>query len=212
MAQDGMISKSEILERTGITYGQFYRWKRMGLIPETWFHRQSTFTGQETFLPRAKVLERIDRINDLKADHSLDEIAAMLSPDLVRKTYPIAEVEEMDWLSKQAVHLFRGVRSGAGTFAFDELVFIGVVGRLQDRGDLVQEQIALAARCLLASFEALGAAGDRHLTVARRNSVSNTVLHSGRCYFDPGTEILATVDLDGVVEDVKLNLEGKPQD
>ena len=212
MAQDEMISKSEILDRTGITYGQFYRWKRMGLIPEAWFHRQSTFTGQEAFLPRAKVLERIERINELKGDHSLDEIAAMLSPDLVRKTYPIAEVEEMDWLSKQALHLFRGVRRGEGTFAFDELVYIGVVGRLQDRGDLVQEQIELAARCLIASFEALGSDEGRHLTLARRNSVSQTVLHSGRCYFDPDTEVLVTVDLDGVVEDIKLNLEGKSKD
>ena len=72
MAQIPMISKNEVLKRTGISYGQFYRWKRKGLIPEAWFNRRSTFTGQETFLPQEKILERIRRINELKDDHSLD--------------------------------------------------------------------------------------------------------------------------------------------
>ena len=44
-----LISKKELLELTGISYGQLYRWKRKGLIPEDWFIRKSTYTGQETF-------------------------------------------------------------------------------------------------------------------------------------------------------------------
>ena len=64
---------------TGISYGQFYRWKRMGLIPEGWFHRRSAFTGQETYLPRRPVLERIERILALRERYSLEEIVEMLS-------------------------------------------------------------------------------------------------------------------------------------
>ena len=43
------ISKKDLLKRYGISYGALYRWKRMGLIPEEWFIKRSTPTGQETF-------------------------------------------------------------------------------------------------------------------------------------------------------------------
>jgi len=48
MEDDKLISKKAVLEEMGISYGQLYRWKRKGLIPEAWFVRRSTFTGQET--------------------------------------------------------------------------------------------------------------------------------------------------------------------
>ena len=46
---EDLISKKELLERYGISYGALYRWKRMGLIPESWFLRRSTPSGQETY-------------------------------------------------------------------------------------------------------------------------------------------------------------------
>ena len=69
-----LISKKELLEKTSISYGQLYRWKRKGLIPEEWFIRKSTYTGQETFFPRSQVLSRIDRIKNMKDDVSLDDL------------------------------------------------------------------------------------------------------------------------------------------
>ncbi len=73
------ISKKELLEVTGISYGQLYRWKREGLIPEEWFVKQSSFTGQETFFPREEILGRIGAILELKDTHSLGELAGLLS-------------------------------------------------------------------------------------------------------------------------------------
>ena len=49
-----LISKKELLVECGITYGQLYRWKRKKLIPDEWFIRKSTYTGQESFFPREK--------------------------------------------------------------------------------------------------------------------------------------------------------------
>lgn len=49
-----LISKKELLDLADISYGQLYRWKRKALIPEDWFIRKSTFTGQETFSRRIK--------------------------------------------------------------------------------------------------------------------------------------------------------------
>src|SRR5262245_36438477 len=72
-----LISKKELLELAGISYGQLYRWKRKDLIPEEWFVRKSTFTGQETFFPKEKILERINKIQTMKENLSLDELADM---------------------------------------------------------------------------------------------------------------------------------------
>ncbi|MDR1358112.1 MAG: YhbD family protein [Coriobacteriales bacterium] len=73
------ISKKELLAQTGISYGQLYRWKREGLIPEEWFEKRSAFTGQETFLPRELVLARVRAIQSLKDELSLSEIREQLA-------------------------------------------------------------------------------------------------------------------------------------
>lgn len=69
------ISKKDLLKETGISYGQLYRWKREGLIPEEWFMRRSAFTGQETFFPKDKILPRIHAILEMKEQYSLEEMA-----------------------------------------------------------------------------------------------------------------------------------------
>ena len=46
---EDLISKKELLERYGISYGALYRWKRMGLIPEsaaTFFCISSSFSSK----------------------------------------------------------------------------------------------------------------------------------------------------------------------
>ena len=64
--EEMLISKKELLELTDISYGQLYRWKRKNIIPEEWFIKKSSYTGQETFFPRDKILERINKIKALK--------------------------------------------------------------------------------------------------------------------------------------------------
>lgn len=79
---ENLISKKELLEITQITYGQLYRWKRKSLIPEEWFIKKSSFTGQETYFPKDKILERVEKILNLKEDLSLDALAEAFSPHL----------------------------------------------------------------------------------------------------------------------------------
>ena len=71
------ISKKELLEMYGISYGALYRWKRMGLIPESWFIRRSTPTGQETYFRRDQIIPRMDQITERGA--SLEALAAELN-------------------------------------------------------------------------------------------------------------------------------------
>lgn len=77
-----LISKKELLEFMKISYGQLYRWKRKKLIPEEWFIKKSVSTGQETFFPREKIIERIKIILELKDDVSLDDLAFKFSTNI----------------------------------------------------------------------------------------------------------------------------------
>lgn len=74
-----LLSKKELLERYGISYGALYRWKRKGLIPEDWFIKKSTVTGQETFFPKTLICERVELIMGQKEDLSLDELAGQIN-------------------------------------------------------------------------------------------------------------------------------------
>lgn len=73
------ITKKELLEEMGISYGQLYRWKRMGMIPESWFIKRPSSTGQETILPRKKIIRRIQQILQMMETQSLEKIVAKFS-------------------------------------------------------------------------------------------------------------------------------------
>lgn len=79
MDGEHLISKKKLLEKYKISYGALYRWKRKGLIPDEWFIKKATVTGQETFFPEKLVCERIEMIQNMKSDASLDELARQLS-------------------------------------------------------------------------------------------------------------------------------------
>lgn len=93
-----LISKKDLLELTGISYGQLYRWKRKDLIPEEWFIKKSVSTGQETFFPREKIIERINKIIELKDEASLDDLAYRFSNNIkdikITRDYLINHIPE----------------------------------------------------------------------------------------------------------------------
>lgn len=93
------ISKKELLNETNISYGQLYRWKREGLIPEEWFVKRPAFTGQETFFPKDRILERVKMILEKKDEQTLEDIRRqILGADdgeldiLLRETVSAAEL------------------------------------------------------------------------------------------------------------------------
>ncbi len=205
--QHDEISKKDVLRETGISYGQFYRWKRMGLIPEQWFRRRSTFTGQESFLPRGKVLERIRQIQELKDAHSFEEIAEIFSPDAVRRTYRAEEVATIAWLSHEAQGMLAR-RDPEANFSFLEVLYLGVIQHLLDEGKASREQILLAADTVAARFGELEDTGTaRHLTLVAREGVTTVVLHGVPCLFDRGCEVVASVDLNELTERIRVHLQ-----
>lgn len=96
---DELISKKDLLIKTGISYGQLYRWKRKKLIPEEWFIKKSSFTGQETFFPKKEILERIELILNEKDNLDLDTLSYKLSSNIPHDF----EVNELDAIKKSVI-------------------------------------------------------------------------------------------------------------
>ena len=99
--EHNLISKKELLDMYGISYGALYRWKRMGLIPEDWFIRRSTSTGQETFFRREQILPRMELIQERGA--SLEELAKELN----HKDEPVSPAPKPVLLIQDAYGLHR---------------------------------------------------------------------------------------------------------
>ena len=93
MGNEALISKKELLERYNISYGALYRWKRKGLIPDEWFIKKSTVTGQETFFPEKLVCERVELIISKKEDVLLDELAKTLSGEESKNEFIVLNTE-----------------------------------------------------------------------------------------------------------------------
>lgn len=145
-----LISKKELLEQAGISYGALYRWKRKGLIPDGWFIRKSTFTGQETFFPRKKILDRIELIQIRKENVTLDDLADELSPvptespvaaDAFAQTISPATAEvlkQAGWTEEQASRFGSQLRAACAE-------------RLLSEGIASREETADALEALLAA-------------------------------------------------------------
>ena len=137
-----LISKKDLLVVTGISYGQLYRWKRQQLIPEEWFIKKASYTGQETFFPREQIISRIETILQLKDQYSMEQLAAMFAEDGSEKKgitpEQLLQIEELpnEW-RKQLPEL-----TGKGTIQFDDLaagIFIANQQNLseEDKKDLL---------------------------------------------------------------------------
>ena len=117
---EDLISKRELLERYGVSYGALYRWKRMGLIPEDWFLRRATPTGQETFFHRAQICPRVEQILQ-RGDTSLEDLAEKLreperqAPEnwlivtdrFTSRRFRLEELKSLDGAAQNEIHLLR---------------------------------------------------------------------------------------------------------
>ena len=135
-----LISKKDLLELAGISYGQLYRWKRKDLIPEEWFVRKSTFTGQETFFPKEKVLERIEKIQTMKENLSLDELADMFSPNVTNLNYTKDELVERNIVSTTVVDFYLEQEKGSLQFNFTRMLEVFILEKLLQSGEINLEE------------------------------------------------------------------------
>lgn len=206
-----LIAKKEVLEQTGISYGQFYRWKRKGLIPESWFIRKSTFTGQETFLPKEKILERIELIKELKESYSLEEIAELLSQEPSKRRFEVEELRRGGWISEEVLERYRALTGRAGPYRFWEVFQLAVFERLY-QSEAEPEAIELALTTLQGDRLDLDDEGlEWTLWLLSKDPGASFCCLAPERYvrFDPKAQIIARLDLNGILEAVKMELREK---
>jgi len=130
MEQEELISKRELLRAAQISYGTLYRWKRMELIPETWFIHKATETGQATFFPKEKILSRIDRIQNLKGDLSATQLREIFSPNVKSFRIPLSDFISLSMVGKLSMSAFQAVFPEKGVLDFNDVFSIYVVDHL----------------------------------------------------------------------------------
>ncbi|BFH13141.1 YhbD family protein [Paenibacillus melissococcoides] len=202
-----LISKKELLDLTGISYGQLYRWKRKNLIPEAWFIRKSTHTGQETFFPREKILERIDKIINMKEDLSLDELADMFSPHVASTAFSRSEIIGRGLVSPMALQVYTEQMGDAEAFSFEKLLHIYVLDRLLQSGDMSLEEGLLLLQLLVDHYDKFEGK-DCDLVLIRKMGISTLLLVSSpeEIFVDGGTKLVIRLSLASCLQELKLKL------
>lgn len=137
--EEELLSKKELLEHTSISYGQLYRWKRMDLIPESWFIKKSSFTGQETYFPKEKILERVQKIIELKDDHSLEELAKFFSPKPSEMEVNLDDLREI--LKKETLSYYQSTNSAHTTPSFHEVFYLYICEKVRSLTDFKEEHL-----------------------------------------------------------------------
>ncbi len=135
-----LITKKELLNETGISYGQLYRWKREGLIPEEWFIKQPSFTGQETVFPRNKILNRIKAIQELKDKYSLDELAKILSPEVAERYFTTEDLKVIDEIKDNLIPAFVQAFQ-KNNFSFIEVLIMIALSEFKENSDISRGQL-----------------------------------------------------------------------
>ena len=134
------ISKKDLLKTTGISSGQLYRWNREGLIPEEWFVKRSSPTGQETYFPQEKILKRIHAIQQLKDSYSLEELARILTPEVSNRLFCEEDLEHFDELDIDVAADFMDAMSKDSFVFLEVLVMIALSQAMVDSAITEEER------------------------------------------------------------------------
>jgi len=202
-----LISKKELLELTEISYGQLYRWKRKNLIPEDWFIRKSTFTGQETFFLKDKILTRIAKIKDMKDNLSLDDLADIFSPNFAGVILKKQEILDHNVVSKMAVEVYQEKIENTDSFTFDKFLYVYVLDKLLQSGEISLDEGKSLLQIMVNNYNKFEG---KHceLIFIRKMGISTFLLTliPNEIYFESSTKIVTSLNLASCVEELKIKL------
>ncbi len=196
-----LLSKKELLNKTGISYGQLYRWKRQGLIPEEWFIKQAVHTGQETFFPGEQILARVSSILELKDTHSLKEMLAVLSPEFSQTSLSQQELAE---LGVEKGVLRRMDSTPDTSYTFQEAVYLHMLSKAVEQDALPEYVAAGLARSGLPAMQ--GLQGENTLVTLFRGGGSYHVVFTPDIrppVFDNNVDIMAQYSTAAIAETLK---------
>lgn len=205
--EEELISKKDILSLTGISYGQLYRWKRKNLIPEDWFIKKPSFTGQETFFPKEKILDRINKIISLKDDMPLDDLADMFSPkvDVDNVSEEILLSNKM--VSNEAFNIYKSIYGEKRVYSFKEILCMCILDNTLIKGDITIDEGKLIIDTILDNYDLLQSK-EGVVVLGRKLGVSMCIaIASGsEVIMDKSSKLVLNIRLSKYVEELKLKL------
>ncbi len=204
--EEELISKKEILDMTGISYGQLYRWKRKELIPEEWFIKKSSYTGQETFFPREKIINRINKIIDLKDDMPLDDLAAMFTNkpkvDDVSEEYLI----EKEIIREETLPIYKDIFREKEEYNFKDVLLMDILQREFDLGKLTIGEIEVILKLINKEYKNIEEK-DGTLYIIRRLGIGICVVaYREKIIVDDGSKIIGEINIKNIIENLKMRL------
>lgn len=150
-----LISKKDLLSKTNISYGQLYRWKRKNIIPEEWFIKKSAFTGQETFFPRDKILERIELILSMKEETSLDDIANMFMKKDINKEFDIDFILSKEVICNYTKEIFQNLYKKEQSIGKKELLILSIIEKFLVKSIITFEELKLIVNIIEENFTSI---------------------------------------------------------
>ncbi|MBV4343481.1 YhbD family protein [[Clostridium] innocuum] len=198
------ISKKDLLKTTGISYGQLYRWKREGLIPEEWFVKRSSPTGQETYFPQEKILKRIHAIQQLKDSYSLEELARILTPEVSNRLFCEEDLEHFDELDIDVAADFMDAMSKDSFVFLEVLVMIALSQAMVDSA-ITEEERTHAVSLLSKRMSELHSA-DYVLELLQAQGHLYVLLkkEGSEVYLDDGLVAIRSIHLNELSNAIKL--------
>ena len=210
MSQD-LISKKDLLIETGISYGQLYRWKRKKLIPEEWFIRKSTFTGQETFFLKDKVLERVQRIKSMKDDLSLDDMVKIFSErsESLPAAFTKQDLLERNIVSSVVLEQFAHQISLEERISFGQICLYYLIDQLLREGKISRSEGELIHQTIMPHLQQVQQ-NDGVFYFTRKMGVPavTVITPPSDAYFDQEVGIIAKYVFQKLFAEVEANLQG----
>lgn len=204
-----LISKKELLEQTGISYGQLYRWKRKNLIPEEWFIRKSTYTGQETFFPKDKIMDRINKITNMKEGMPLDNLAEFFSPQLGSISLNQKQLIEKNIVTQATLDIYKGIKGDCDSFSFIMVLGIIMLEKLLQRGTATVDEGRMVLSSIEDDYEKLQDKGCEILLV-RKFGVTTCILAATpyQLYVEKSAKVVEKINIAELIEELKIKLGG----
>jgi hypothetical protein len=205
--EEELISKKELLETTNVSYGQLYRWKRKNLIPEEWFIKKSSYTGQETYFPRKKILDRIDKIVNMKEDVSLDDLALMFSPQLADVFLSEDELLKKNIVTQQTLTMYKNIYGEINTFSFEKILYISLLEKSLASGNVSLDEGKLIIETLEENHKLLEGK-NCEMIFLRKFGMALCFLISvpNEIYIDKGAKIILRINISQCIEELKIKI------
>ncbi len=198
------ITKKDLLNETGISYGQLYRWKREGLIPEEWFIKQPSFTGQETVFPRKQILSRIKAIQELKDKYSLEELAKILSPEVAERYFTTEDLKVIEEIKDNLIPAFvQGFQKS--NFLFIEVLIMIALSEFMEHSDMSRGQLIEIVEGLKGYLPKMKSTGFILLLFDRQKDYYATIYEEqAQIYIDSRLNIVKEIHLADLSNKLKL--------